>query len=163
MQYTGPHHKHSKILQRLLWIGLTAKPQWLWSDRSRLYRWSNTGHLQRTHPPPSVQLHRYRTKPGKATLQRKSLRVYKWNESLKEVNVSLKHTKHFMVYLVRLPKYSFWNCWNSSSVNRDSGFLAFLTGRFAVFLDCLPVLWLMIWGGNDAARWKNWNHKVDIS
>lgn len=27
-----------------------------------------------------------------------------------------------------LPKYSFWNCWNSSSVNKDSGFSACLAG-----------------------------------
>lgn len=43
-----------------------------------------------------------------------------------------------------LPKYSFWNCWNSSSVNKDCGSLAFLAGRSGRFLDCLPELWLRI-------------------
>lgn len=55
-----------------------------------------------------------------------------------------------------LPKYSFWNCWNSSSVNKDSGslaFLAFLAGRSNLFLDCLPVLWLRIY-----STWKKRIH-----
>lgn len=43
-----------------------------------------------------------------------------------------------------LPKYSFWNCWNSSSENRDLVSFAFLVGRSGRFLDCLPVLWFRI-------------------
>lgn len=44
-----------------------------------------------------------------------------------------------------LPKYSFWNCWNSSSVNKDFASLAFFTGLSGWFLDCLPLLWFTIY------------------
>lgn len=51
-----------------------------------------------------------------------------------------------------LPKYSFWNCWNSSSVNKDSGSLAFLAGRSGRSLDCLPVLWFRIYVKHRASQ-----------